>query len=184
MEQMNGHKEAPRQICVGRIAAFTLAVMGLTSFVAVGAAGAVTSHATKSVTISTVKNSKLGTILVSGKTVYSLKASKAGCTGACTTIWPMVVLPNGVVKATAGKGVNASKLGSVSRAGGVRQVTYGGQALYWFSGDKAAGQANGNGVKDAFGTWSVVVTVKPVKSTSSGSGTTTTAGSSGGYGAY
>jgi predicted lipoprotein with Yx(FWY)xxD motif len=37
------------------------------------------------------------------------------------------------------------------RSGGVRQVTYSGKALYWFTYDTAAGQVNGNGVKDTWG---------------------------------
>ena len=178
MEQLKRYTEAPRRICVGRVAAATFGVIGSVAFLGLGTAGAGTSHATKSVVISTDKNSTLGTILVTGKTVYFLKPSKTGCTGDCTKIWPMVVLPKGVTKATAGKGVSASKLGTVARAGGVRQVTYGGNALYLFSGDKGAGQVHGNGVKDAFGKWSVIVTVKSKPIT-----TTTTTGS-GGYGAY
>ena len=50
------------------------------------------------------------------------------------------MLPKGVTKATAGTGVSASKLGTVTRSGGVLQVTYGGKPLYWFVGDTAAGQ--------------------------------------------
>jgi predicted lipoprotein with Yx(FWY)xxD motif len=117
---------------------------------------------------------------VSGKTVYTLKASKVGCVGQCTKTWPEVLLPKGVTKATAGKGVTASKLGSVMRSGGVRQITYSGKALYWFTYDTAAGQVNGNGAKDTWGTWSVVVTVKPA--TTPAVTTTTTTAPSGGYG--
>jgi hypothetical protein len=66
------------------------------------------------------------------------------------------------------------------RSGGVRQVTYSGKPLYWFSYDTAAGQVNGNGAKDTWGTWSVVVTVKPA--TTPAATTTTTTAPSGGYG--
>ena len=86
---------------------------------------------------------------------------------ACHKIWPAVLLPKGVTKATAGTGVSASKLGTVKGAGGALQVTYSGKALYWFSEDKAAGQVNGN-VNDTWGTWSDVVTVKPTTSPSTG----------------
>ena len=131
------------------------------------------------VVVSTSTNNKLGTILVSGgNTLYSLKPSTTGCTGACTKFWPMLFLPTGVTKATAGKGVAANKLATVTRAHGVRQVTYAGKALYTYVGDKSSGQTNGNGVKDAFGTWSAIVAAKPKTSTS----TSTT--SSGGYGSY
>ena len=70
----------------------------------------------KSVVVSTVKNSKLGTLLVSGKTLYTLKASKTACSTSCLKVWPELVLPKGVKKATAGSGVSASKLGTISRA--------------------------------------------------------------------
>ena len=48
-------------------------------------------------------------------------------------------------KATAGTGVSAAKLGTIKVAGGALQVTYSGKALYWFFGDKAAGQVKGVG---------------------------------------
>ncbi len=169
------HKRVTRRVVARRVAAGALVVGGLSvSAFMISTAGAVTNNASKTVVISTMKNSKLGTILVSGKTVYTLKASKVGCSSQCTKIWPEVLLPKGVTKAKAGKGVTASKLGSVTRSGGVRQVTYAGKPLYWFKYDTAPGQVNGNGAKDTWGKWSVV-TVKPAVST-----TTTTSG--GGYG--
>ncbi len=56
--------------------------------------------------------------------------------------------------------MNAAKLGTVTRSGGVLQVTYGGKPLYWFVGDTSAGQVNGN-VTDKWGKWSAVVTKTP-----------------------
>jgi len=169
----------PRRWSVG-LGVAAAGIMGVVPLIAGGSASATVSRSPKSVVISTVKNSKLGTILVSRTTLYSLKPSKTGCTGQCAKFWPMVVLPKGVTRAAAGNGVSAAKLGTVSRAGGARQVTYAGKALYRFSGDRLAGQVNGNGLKDAYGTWSVIVTVK-AKPTPS---TTTTTPGSGGYGAY
>jgi len=153
-------------------AAFAAVVILAPAFLA-GAVGATIDHAAKGVVIATVKNSTLGTILVSGTTVYTLKPSRTACTAKCLKTWPEVVLPAGVTKATAGSGVSSSKLGVVTRSGGVRQVTYAGKALYWFSGDKAAGQVKGN-VTDTWGTWSTVVTVKPAVTTGSGASVTTT----------
>jgi Secreted repeat of unknown function len=63
----------------------------------------------------------------------------------------------------------------VTRSGGVRQVTYQGKALYWFSGDTGAGQVNGN-VTDEWGKWT---SVDSKKVSSSGSSTPTTASSGG-----
>ena len=76
-----------------------------------------------------------------------------------------MLLPQGVTTATAGTGVDASKLGTVAAADGALQVTYSGKPLYWFSKDKAPGQVHGN-VTDKWGKWSTVVTAK----SSSGSG--------------
>jgi predicted lipoprotein with Yx(FWY)xxD motif len=174
MKESRQHRVPTRRIPVGRIAAAILAVGGLSaSAVASGTAGAATASV-----ISTNKNAKFGTILVSGKTVYTLKASKTPCTAKCLKVWPEVLLPKGSKKAKAGNGVNAAKLGTVKRANGALQVTYSGKALYWFVGDKAAGQVHGN-VGDTWGTWSVVVTAKPAQSST---GTSPGSGSGGGAG--
>jgi predicted lipoprotein with Yx(FWY)xxD motif len=160
---------------VGRLTVAALALGGLSAaLVGAGTAGA-SIHGAKKVTVSTAKSTKFGTILVSGSTLYTLKPSSTACTSACQKIWPPLVLPKGQSKATAGSGVSASKLGTVSRSGGVRQVTYNGKALYFFSGDSGSGQVNGN-VTDAWGKWTDVVTKK---GSSSGSNTATTAGSGG-----
>jgi predicted lipoprotein with Yx(FWY)xxD motif len=181
MAQTKQHQAETHRLSGGRIVGAVVAVGGLsTSVFAVSSAGAATSHTAKSIVISTVKNSKLGTLLVSGKTLYTLSPSKTPCTAACTTIWPEVLLPKGVTKATAGTGVSAAKLGSIMRANGRLQVTYGGKALYWFSGDSAVGQVHGN-LTDTWGTWSDYVTVKPVTS-SSGSGTSPSSGGNTGTG--
>jgi predicted lipoprotein with Yx(FWY)xxD motif len=156
---------------LGRMAGAALAAGGLVAaLVAVGTAGAATSS-----TVSTAKSTKYGTILVSGTTVYTLKASKVTCGANCLKIWPEVLLPAGVMAATAGPGVNAAKLGTVTRQGGALQVTYAGKPLYWFFKDHP-GQVKGN-IKDKWGSWSVVVTAK-----SSGSGSNSSSGSGAGAG--
>jgi predicted lipoprotein with Yx(FWY)xxD motif len=158
---------------LGRIAAVAVAVGGLSALaVAPGIAAAATSPTTASV-ISAAKNAKLGKILVSGNTVYTLKASKTACTAACLKAWPPALLPQGMTSATAGSGVDESKLGTKATADGSLQVTYSGKPLYWFSGDKAPGQAHGN-VTNKWGKWSTVVTAK-----SSTSPSTTNAGTGG-----
>ena len=154
----NKHSATTRRVQLRRITAAGVVVFGLSAFVlAPDAAHAASSTATKSVVISTAKNSKYGTILVSGRTLYTLKPSAVACTAKCLKIWPEVLLPKGVKKATAGTGVSAAKLGTVKRAGGALQVTYSGKALYWFFEDTAAGQVKGVGT-DTWGAWSVVVT--------------------------
>ena len=171
MEQGTKGRNSTRTLRLGRVASATLALGGLSGLILVeGAAGAATS-----VVVSTSKNAKLGTILVSGKTVYTLKSSKIACTSTCLKVWPELLLPKGVTKAKAGSGVNAAKLGTVKRSGGALQVTYAGKPLYWFVGDTGAGQVHGN-VTDTWGKWSAVVTAK---STSTSSGTSSGSGSGG-----
>jgi predicted lipoprotein with Yx(FWY)xxD motif len=169
MAQARRSREATRRVSL-RVATAALAVAGLSaSTLVVNVAGAASSHRAKHLAISTAQNATLGTILVSGRTLYA--SNKANCTRRCLNIWLEVLLPKGVTKATAGAGVDASKLGTVKRAGGARQVTYSGRALYWFSGDKAPGQVLGN-VTDKWGTWSVVVTAPlPATPTSTASST-------------
>jgi len=172
MEHPKQHRNRTRRAQAGRVAAVAVALGGLSaSLLPASTAGASTVHAAtsapKKVVISTSKTKKFGTVLVDGKTLYSLKPGKTGCGNACHEIWPQVLLPKGVSKATAGAGVSAAKLGTVRVAGGALQVTYSGMALYWFVGDKAPGQVNGNGT-DTWGKWSDVATVKPSTPPSTG----------------
>jgi predicted lipoprotein with Yx(FWY)xxD motif len=180
MSDMNGTKQAieamaSRRVPLLRMASTVLAAGGLSAAVlAADTAGAATSSV-----VSTTKTSKYGTILVSGKTVYTLKASSVACGSGCLKVWPEVLLPKGVTTATAGSGVNAASLGTVAGTGGALQVTYGGKPLYWFFKDTRPGQVGGN-ITDKWGKWSVVVTVRPAHGSSGSGGTPTTSSGSGG----
>ena len=99
-----------------------------------------------------VANSRLGRILVNsqGRTLYLFKADsnmKSACSGACATAWPPLLAKG---KPIGGKGLIASKLGTIKRSGGSRQVTYNGHPLYLFIKDTRPGQVNGQGLT-AFG---------------------------------
>ena len=159
---------------LGRAAATALMTAGLVAAAAPGIAAAAASSGTAT-TIGTAKNSKLGTILVSGTTVYALKSAKAACTATCQKTWTPVVLPSGMSGATAGSGVDASKLGTKQLSDGTLQITYGGKPLYWSSKDKSAGSVKGAS-SDKWGKWAPVVTAKA----SSGGGSSTTNAGSGG----
>jgi predicted lipoprotein with Yx(FWY)xxD motif len=180
MQKSRQYRKATRRVPLARLAGAIVAVGGISlSVIASTAAGAATR-----VTVSTTKNAKMGTILVSGKTVYTLKPSSTKCTAACLAVWPALTLPAGVTKATAGPGVKASKLGTAKR-NGVVQVTYGGKPLYFFVGDTAAGQVKGV-LTDTWGKWSAVVTKKAAGTSSnsgSGSSSNSGSGSAGGGGA-
>ena len=157
---------------LGRIAAVAVAIGGLSALAfAPGIAAA--ANPTTASAISTAKNAKLGVILVSGNTVYTLKPSKTACTAACLKAWPPVLLPKGETSATAGSGVDDSKLGTKAAADGSLQITYSGKPLYWFAGDTAPGQVHGN-VTNKWGKWSTVVAAK-----SSTTPSTTNAGTGG-----
>jgi len=102
-------------------------------------------------TISTATVSGVGKVLVDGNgmTLYTLGTESSGtimCTGSCAQSWPPVLLTDGATAATAGSGVDASKLGTIDRPDGGTQVTYAGMPLYLWTGDSAPGQATGQGV--------------------------------------
>jgi predicted lipoprotein with Yx(FWY)xxD motif len=123
---------------------------------ACGGGGAATAATPKtstgaSATVGVAKTS-LGSILVNstGRTLYLFKAdigTKSACSGACATAWPPLLATG---KPTAGTGLTASKLGTITRSGGGRQVTYNGHPLYRFIKDQKPGQTTGQGVT-AFG---------------------------------
>ncbi|MBO0894242.1 MAG: hypothetical protein J2O39_07675, partial [Acidimicrobiales bacterium] len=75
-----------------------------------------------------------------------------------------VMLASGQKTPVAGHGVHKSQLGSVHVKGG-RQATFEGHRLYWFVGDKAPGQVNGN-FTDTWGKW-VAATMVPAAASSS-----------------
>jgi predicted lipoprotein with Yx(FWY)xxD motif len=110
--------------------------------------------------VATVKthHGKLGTYLVDskGRTLYLFekdKTTKSTCYGSCAQGWPPL-LTSGKPKAAGG--AKASRLSTTKRRNGQRQVTYKGHPLYYFFGDKKAGQTKGQGL-DAFGAkWYVV----------------------------
>ena len=76
-------------------------------------------------------------------------SGKSACTGTCATAWPPLAAP---VKAPAGVRL-PGRLGVITRPNGVKQVTLNGYPLYFYVGDKAPGQAKGNGIG---GSWHVV----------------------------
>ncbi len=97
----------------------------------------------------------LGAFLVDsqGRTLYLFLAdtpTRSACSGGCAENWPPL-LSGGAVQA--GEGVQASKLGSLTRGDGTTQVTYNGHPLYYFAGDARAGDTNGQGIG---GKWYVV----------------------------
>jgi predicted lipoprotein with Yx(FWY)xxD motif len=106
------------------------------------------------VSLGTVRG--IGRVLVDGKgrTLYLYEPDHRGrstCVEICAKQWPPLVLPKGVTRPEAGKGVLVRLLGTTRRPNGSLQVTYAGWPLYLWQGDSAPGQANGEG--EDMGLW-------------------------------
>jgi predicted lipoprotein with Yx(FWY)xxD motif len=132
------------------------------------------------------QSSSLGKILTdgSGRTLYLFQKDsgpKSTCSGACASNWPPFTAKT---KPAVSGGASSADITLISRAGGGKQVTYKGHPLYYYAGDKSAGDMNGQGV-NAFGAaWYVL---SPAGSTvmgkaSSGGGGSSSGGSTGRYG--
>jgi predicted lipoprotein with Yx(FWY)xxD motif len=89
-----------------------------------------------------------------GLTLYYYGEDKPGsgrsaCTGSCASAWPPLAAP---VRAPAGIHL-PGPLGTIALPGGRAQVTINGYPVYTYAGDKAPGQASGNGIERA---WHVI----------------------------
>lgn len=121
-------------------------------------------------------NDKLGKFLTGedGKTLYLFTpdtTTASNCTGDCAATWPPFTLESGeTVKG--GDGVTGT-FATIARQDGSTQVTYAGHPLYYYSGDTAAGDVNGQGL---FNKWYVVG--------ADGNAIMSSASSSGGKGNY
>jgi predicted lipoprotein with Yx(FWY)xxD motif len=144
-----------------------------------------TATAAAAALVITTKSGSAGSYLTdgSGRAVYLWVKDgpdKSNCSGACAGAWPPVTA-NGTV--TASGGALSKDLGSITRSGGTKQVTYDGHPLYYFAGDTAAGQTNGQG-SDGFGAkwWLVSPNGTMITTSVSGTSPSSTATSSSGYG--
>jgi predicted lipoprotein with Yx(FWY)xxD motif len=131
------------------------------------AAGSSASASTTG-TVITTKSGSTGAFLTnaSGRAVYLWAKdgmNMSACSGACAAAWPPVPATG---QLTAAGGAKASDLGTITRSDGTKQVTYDGHALYYFAGDSAAGQTNGQG-SDSFGApwWLVAATGSKITGT-------------------
>lgn len=108
-----------------------------------------------------VATNTLGTILVDGKgmTLYVFTKDTPGtsaCSGQCLVNWPALM-----GTPTAGMGLDASKLGTITRSDGSTQATYAGQPLYHWAKDVKPGDTMGQGLQSL---WYVLdATGKPIK---------------------
>jgi len=123
---------------------------------ATAAASAEATQAAQAYEVDLADNAKLGKLLTGedGKTLYLFlpdTATTSNCNAGCIDSWPAFTLDGGeTVKG--GAGVTGA-FTTITRQDGSKQVTYAGHPLYYYSGDSAAGDVNGQGL---FNKWYVV----------------------------
>jgi predicted lipoprotein with Yx(FWY)xxD motif len=82
-----------------------------------------------------------------GMTLYMFTADSGGksaCSGDCAAAWPPLTVA-AAADVAAGSAVTGA-LATITRDDGTLQVTLGGLPLYYYSGDKAAGDTTGQGL--------------------------------------
>jgi predicted lipoprotein with Yx(FWY)xxD motif len=87
-----------------------------------------------------------------GMTLYWFKKDspwKSTCSGACLEKWPIYYRET----VAAPKGIKAADFGTITREDGKKQSTFRGYPIYYWNGDKKAGDTNGQGVNNV---WNVI----------------------------
>jgi predicted lipoprotein with Yx(FWY)xxD motif len=154
------------------------------------AATSAAGGSSKRVSVSLAKGTD-GTYLAgaSGRALYLWVADsngKSSCAGSCAKAWPPLLTKSAPMAA---HGVQASDLGTITRADGTKQVTYKGHPLYYFVEDSSAGMTHGQG-SDSFGAkwWLVAPSGSAIMAggssanAASGGSSSSSSGSSGGGG--
>jgi len=143
---------------VWRAVLLVLAGVGLVAGTAgVAAAAAPTPTPSGSAAVMT-RTGPHGVYLVDGqgKSLYLFVPDTNGtstCYGPCAVAWPPMTVPD---KPTAGSGVNAAMLTTVSRTDGSKQVVYNKHPLYYWAGDQKPGDTTGQGLNNLGGLWWLV----------------------------
>jgi predicted lipoprotein with Yx(FWY)xxD motif len=104
-----------------------------------------------------LRDSQFGPVLFDGRdrALYLFTRdprNKTRCYGACAEAWPPFYAKG---RPRAARGVDRSLLGTIKRRDGRRQVTYKGQALYFYV-DDPKGQVLCNDIVEFGGTWFAV----------------------------
>ena len=95
-------------------------------------------------TLKVISNEDIGSYLAdgNGRTLYWHKfdsPGKSSCVDECIQMWP----PFYQEKITPPNGVNADDIGMITRDNGIKQATFKGYPLYYFSIDQAKGDIKG-----------------------------------------
>lgn len=104
-----------------------------------------TSAAEEAVSLA-VATTRFGSVVVdgSGRTLYVFENDSPGasnCSGGCVATWPRYVPAAGAKP----DGIEPRLVGTIT-VDGVQQATLGGRPLYYYVGDRAAGDVNGQGI--------------------------------------
>ena len=115
-----------------------------------------------------------------GNALYYVEGDRDGtrCVGPCLQSWPPVTVTD--QQPTGAAGIQGAMIATIMRPEGTRQVTFEGHPLYRYAADAGAGQANGDGIKDKFGTWRLVSPSPVAGAAGAGTQPPTGAGSTGG----
>jgi predicted lipoprotein with Yx(FWY)xxD motif len=124
-----------------------------------GAPGPSSGTPDPSATLMLATDARLGRHLVDGdgRSLYyfakdvpagGTQAAISNCNAGCLAIWPIFNADDVVAQ-----GIDATDVGQITRTDGSKQTTYKGFPLYYYAGDTAAGDTNGEGVG---GIWYVV----------------------------
>jgi len=131
-----------------------LSVMGGSAIASANGEGPA-AHASSAATV-VLRHTHVGTILTtsSGLTLYEFtrdgsRADSCVKIKECAKFWPPL---RSTGRPTAGAGVKSSLLSTITLAGGVKQVTYAGHALYTYSADRP-GSTGYVGVNAFGGNW-------------------------------
>ncbi|HEY7833239.1 MAG TPA: hypothetical protein VIG30_06695 [Ktedonobacterales bacterium] len=159
-------------IAAALLLAFLVAGCGATtSGGSAGASATATTPAAPAVQTTSVSVKGTATTVLTtgqGRTLYYFdpdSTSQATCTGGCAQTWPAFTTTSGAPADPTG----VSGVFSTLNGGNGDQVTYNGHPLYMYSGDSAAGQANGDGI---LGKWHVATPTTPMNpNNSTGGGT-------------
>ena len=142
-----------RALALPQTRLMTLALAGAVALAATGSASLATrAQDSASLDISTA-TADVGTYLVDGEgnTLYYFTPDTPGvsvCEGDCLEAWPALVVGDGQFP-FGDEGVTGT-LSFGLRSDGTQHATYRGRPLYYFAGDSAPGETNGQGLGDVW----------------------------------
>ena len=134
------------------------AFVAVAAAVGIGFAASLASAQDTRTAAVTVRSSAHGRILFDGRgrALYAFTRDakrQSRCSGDCARAWPPYVVR---ARPRAAAGVKQSLIGTTRRADRKLQATYAGRPLYFYVGDRRAGEVRCQNVDEFGGTWLVV----------------------------